>query len=161
MSGAIFCSQCGAQLVESNLQTTNKIHLTETREDIKSSAKPSQTPPAIASDAWISLYVLDSGQILPLADRNEFTLGRAAEDQPIVPDVDLSAYNALANGVSRLHAALKRVSDKIVLVDLGSSNGTFLNGNSLSPYSETPLAHGDVVHLGKLRIQVLFRQESQ
>ena len=100
--------------------------------------------------------MIESGQILPLADRTEFTLGRSAEGQPIVPDVDLSPYNAYANGVSRLHAVLKLIKDQIVLVDLGSSNGTYLNGNRLSPYVETSVAHGDVVYLGKLKMQLLI-----
>ena len=100
--------------------------------------------------------MIESGQILPLADRTEFTLGRSAEGQPIVPDVDLTPHNAYANGVSRLHAALKLVKNQIVIVDLGSSNGTYLNGTRLSPYIEVPVAHGDIVYLGKLRVQVLI-----
>jgi pSer/pThr/pTyr-binding forkhead associated (FHA) protein len=100
--------------------------------------------------------MIESGQILPLADRTEFTLGRSAEGQPIVPDVDLSPHNAYANGVSRLHAVLKLIQDHIVIMDLGSSNGTYLNGNRLQPYIETTIAHGDVIYLGKLKIQVLI-----
>jgi pSer/pThr/pTyr-binding forkhead associated (FHA) protein len=100
--------------------------------------------------------MIETGQILPLADRTEFTLGRSAEGQPIVPDVDLSPYNAYANGVSRLHAVIKLIEDQIVLVDLGSSNGTYLNGNRLLPYDETTVSHGDVVYLGKLKIQLLI-----
>ena len=100
--------------------------------------------------------MIDTGQILPLADRTEFTLGRSAEGQPIVPDVDLSAYNAYANGVSRLHAALKLVKNRVVLVDLGSSNGTYLYGTRLSPYIEMPVSHGDILYLGKLKMQILI-----
>jgi pSer/pThr/pTyr-binding forkhead associated (FHA) protein len=70
--------------------------------------------------------------------------------------VDLSPYNAYANGVSRLHAVIKLIEDQIVLVDLGSSNGTYLNGNRLLPYDETTVSHGDVVYLGKLKIQLLI-----
>ncbi len=76
--------------------------------------------------------MIETGQILPLADRTEFTLGRSAEGQPIVPDVDLSPHNAYANGVSRLHAVLKLIHDQIVIMDLGSSNGTYLNGSRLT-----------------------------
>ena len=100
--------------------------------------------------------MIESGQILPLADRTEFTLGRSAEGQPIVPDVDLSPYKAYANGVSRLHAVLKLILERFFIMDLGSSNGTYLNGSRLPPYVETPLAHGDVVFLGKLKMQVLI-----
>jgi hypothetical protein len=156
MSGAIYCSKCGAQLVEMGV-ATHKIHTAETRREVERTTGHVQTPPPpVSMQSWISLHIIESGQILPLADRTEFTLGRSAEGQPIVPDVDLSPYNAYANGVSRLHAAIKLIKNQVVIVDLGSSNGTFLNGTRLSPYTESPVSHGDVVYLGKLKIQVLI-----
>ena len=136
--------------------TTQKIQTAEARLIIESTSDRFQPPPQVPLQSRISLHIVENGQILPLADRTEFTLGRSAEEQPIVPDVDLSAYNAYANGVSRLHAAIKLVKNRIVLVDLGSSNGTYLNGNRLASYLETPVAHGDLIYLGKLKIQVLL-----
>jgi len=155
MSGAIYCSKCGAQLIDMTI-TTHKIHTTEARQEANRQPGPMAPAPARQFQSWISLNMIESGQILPLADRTEFTLGRSAEGQPIVPDVDLSPYNAYANGVSRLHAVIKLIKDQIVLVDLGSSNGTYLNGNRLSPYIEASVAHGDVVYLGKLKMQLLI-----
>ena len=135
---------------------THKIQTAETRADVEPTADRLQPPSATPLQSWISLNIIESGQILPLANRTEFTLGRSAEGQPIVPDVDLTSYNAYANGVSRLHAAIKLVNNRIVIVDLGSSNGTYLNGVRLSPYIETPVSHGDLIHLGKLKIQILL-----
>jgi pSer/pThr/pTyr-binding forkhead associated (FHA) protein len=109
------------------------------------------------SHSWISLKMVKSAQILHLADRTEFTLGRSAESQPIVPDVDLTPYDAYTHGVSRLHAVLKRLKDKVVIMDLGSSNGTYLNGNRLQPYVETRVVDQDIIHLGKLKVQLLIR----
>jgi pSer/pThr/pTyr-binding forkhead associated (FHA) protein len=100
---------------------------------------------------------MDSGKILPLASRNEFTLGRLSEGQPIMPDIDLTPYQAYASGVSRLHVVVKRESNRIIIMDLGSSNGTYLNGRRLTPHAEEALNHGDVIALGKLKIQVLLR----
>ena len=142
-------------MVDTHL-VTHKIHTAEARPDIESDTDRVKPPPKMPLQSWISLLIIESGQILPLAERTEFTLGRSAEGQPIIPDVDLTAYNAYANGVSRLHAAIKLVNNRIVVVDLGSSNGTYLNGTRLSPYMETPVAHGDLVYLGKLKIQVLI-----
>jgi hypothetical protein len=124
MTGAVFCSECGAQLVDMNL-ATHKIHTAETKLEAETEASHPSAPPQTVLQSWISLHMMESGQILPLADRTEFTLGRVAEGQPIVPDVDLTPFNAYANGVSRLHAALKLIKNQIVLVDLGSSNGTY------------------------------------
>lgn len=154
IEGAIFCSKCGAQFVDINI-STHKIHTSERRaaESITDKLKPA-TPAAV--QYWISLHLIESGQILPLSERMEYTLGRIAEGQPIVPDVDLSPYNAYANGVSRLHCAVKQVDKQVVIVDLGSSNGTYLNGTRLSPYTEMPVTDGDIVYLGKLKVQLLL-----
>ncbi len=135
---------------------THKINTAEAQMEAEHNTDPLPAPPAMPLQSWISLHIIDSGQILPLADRTEFTLGRSAEGQPIIPDVDLSPYNAYANGVSRLHAAIKLINNRIVVVDLGSSNGTYLNGIRLSPYIETPVSHGDLIYVGKLKIQILI-----
>jgi pSer/pThr/pTyr-binding forkhead associated (FHA) protein len=101
---------------------------------------------------------MESGKVLPLAGRTEFTLGRVTEGQPILPDVDLSSYEAYSQGVSRLHAAIKIVNQRILVVDLGSSNGTRVNGQKIVPNVDFPINHGDVVALGRLRIQVLLKR---
>jgi hypothetical protein len=154
ISGAIFCSKCGAQLIDTNI-ATHKINTAERQstEKITAGLKP---PPPTTLQSWLSLHIVETGQILPLADRTEFTLGRMAEGQPIVPDIDLSPYNAYANGVSRLHAAIKLVNNQVVMIDLGSSNGTYINGTRLSPYVEMPVADGDIAYIGKLKIQLLI-----
>ena len=74
-----------------------------------------------------------------------------------MPDIDLSPYQAYARGVSRLHAVLKRESSHVFLMDLGSANGTFVNGKRLNPNVDHSIANGDVIALGKLKIQVLLK----
>jgi len=108
-------------------------------------------------DAWASIHLVDSGQILPLSDRAEFTLGRVSESQPIMPDIDLTPYQAYASGVSRLHAVIKREHERVFVMDLGSSNGTYLNGKRLQPNTDQTISHGDMLSLGKLKIQVLLK----
>jgi pSer/pThr/pTyr-binding forkhead associated (FHA) protein len=114
-------------------------------------------PRAISDHAWGSLHLMDIGQILPLAEREEFTLGRISEGQPIMPDLDLSPYQAYANGVSRMHALLKRDGKRVILMDLGSANGTYVNGKRLTANVERLLSHGDVVALGKFKFQILIK----
>lgn len=156
-TGAIFCMECGAQLTDSNAVVTQTIR---TNAMHQSATEPvtAAPPRRIVTTTWLTLHLLDSGHLLPLADRNEFTLGRVAEGQPIMPDIDLSPYQAYSYGVSRLHAVLRRKSaTQVTIMDLGSSNGTYLNGQRLEPNKEYPLSHGDLLALGKLKIQVLFR----
>jgi pSer/pThr/pTyr-binding forkhead associated (FHA) protein len=159
IAGALFCSECGAQLVFTEHLSTQSIRRNPT--DALTPTQVAETPPTPATatnDAVVSLHLVDSGQILPLTGRSEFTLGRMTEGQPILPDVDLSPYEAYSQGVSRLHAALKIANDRVVIVDLGSSNGTRINGQKIVPNVDYPLNHGDMLALGKLKIQLLIRR---
>jgi DNA-binding winged helix-turn-helix (wHTH) protein len=54
--------------------------------------------------------------------------------------------------VSRRHAELVVQDGRVTIEDLGSRNGTFLNGTRLTGAS--PLAHGDEIRLGTLRLVV-------
>lgn len=157
LDGTIFCAECGSQLIGKDALTTQNIN-TDKFARINSAKSVNDSYQAFdGSDAWGSLHLLDTGQVLPLSTRNEFTLGRISEGQPIMPDIDLSAYQAYAAGVSRLHAVIKRVGDRLIFMDLGSANGTFINGKRLTPNVEQSLKHGDIVALGKLKIQILVK----
>lgn len=156
VAGAMFCAECGAQLDGVETLVTQAITDEQIASELsKRSLRPDldSTPP----NSWISLHLMDSGKILPLASRNEFTLGRLSEGQPIMPDIDLTPYQAYASGVSRLHAVVKRDADRVLVMDLGSSNGTYVNGRRINPHVEESLSHGDILALGKLKIQVLLR----
>jgi len=54
--------------------------------------------------------------------------------------------------VSRQHARLYVEEHRAFIEDLGSSNGTFINGKPIQ--GRTPLAHRDRLHLGKALIEV-------
>lgn len=153
LDGTVFCSDCGMQLTGIDPIVTQNIseEIVELTEDIKTAVFPKDL------DAWASIHLVDSGQILPLADRKEFTLGRISEAQPIMPDIDLTPYQAYASGVSRLHAVIKHEREKVYVMDLGSANGTYLNGKRLKPNTKQVLNHGNMLSLGKLKIQVLLK----
>ena len=159
VSGALFCSDCGTQLVFPESLSTQAIYRSQSDTTLGiSTRQPNFPAPAqTAVDALVSLLLLESGQIMPLTGRTEFTIGRVAEGQPILPDVDLSPYEAYAQGVSRLHAVLKIKPDAIVLMDLGSSNGSRVNGQKIPPNVDFILKHADVISLGKFKIQLLVR----
>ncbi|MFZ8315895.1 FHA domain-containing protein, partial [Staphylococcus aureus] len=54
--------------------------------------------------------------------------------------------------VSRAHAAITKIEDQHVLQDLGSSNGTFLNGLRLVTAHTFALRGGDVIEIGPARL---------
>jgi len=159
LAGAMYCVDCGAQLITKDGLTTQNISTAKFVESLKNTKKQDTYQKFDGQDAWGSIHLLDTGQVLPLSERNEFTLGRISEGQPIMPDIDLSPYQAYAGGVSRLHAVIKRSGQEIVFMDLGSANGTYVNGKRLQPNVEQTLKHGDVIALGKLKMQLLIKND--
>ncbi|MDR6720998.1 DUF6382 domain-containing protein [Paenibacillus sp. 2003] len=63
--------------------------------------------------------------------------------------VDMVQWVDTATGVSRAHVELSRNKSGYVIKDLGSVNGTILQGNILAPYKEYPLADGDTFTLAE------------
>jgi len=157
MTGALFCAECGSQLVGRDTLITQVIN-TDSFKPAAKRAGDDSFQPFDGNDAWGSLHILDTGQVLPLSVRSEFTLGRVSDGQPIMPDIDLSPFQAYGAGVSRLHAVIKKDSQGIVFMDLGSANGSYLNGKRLTPNVEQSVKHGDIVALGKMKLQILVKK---
>lgn len=70
-----------------------------------------------------------------LIEKEEFLIGRA-------PDCDL---RLLLAEISRHHCMLRVAPDEVLLVDLGSSNGTYLNGQRVR--SQATLRSGDEIQI--------------
>ena len=165
LPGALFCSECGARLISLDYLTTQSIKKGNTdnldqkfvEDQISLTDLPEEVLSKETGSADLVLYLIEAKQTLQLAGRNEYTLGRVAEGQPILPDVDLSPFDAYAQGVSRLHAALKINKNRVAIMDLGSSNGTRVNGQKIVPHVDYPINHNDQIALGKLRIQILIK----
>ncbi len=163
LTGALFCSECGAQLHEYDDWTTQSFSK-DTPDSVSNPVISSQpTKPKISMstdtippDEVVGLLVIDANRMIHLRGRSEYTLGRISDDQPIVPDVDLTEFEAYLQGVSRLHAALKIGEQRISIRDLGSSNGTRVNGQKIVPNIDYPLKHGDAIALGKMKIQIVI-----
>ncbi|MFZ5917686.1 MAG: FHA domain-containing protein [Chloroflexota bacterium] len=102
------------------------------------------------------IVIADIGHRLRLSFKPETLIGRQDAASDTFPDVDLTPYGAVEKGVSRRHARLLFDGSELRLEDIGSVNGTFLNGHRLVPYQSMPLENGDVVQLGMLVFQVFF-----
>ena len=71
----------------------------------------------------------------------------------------LGRYQILSElGQGAMGSALKLNQQRVFITDLGSSNGTRVNGQKIMPNIDYPLNHGDVIALGKFKIQVLIRK---
>jgi hypothetical protein len=90
---------------------------------------------------------------------SEMIVGRRSPDSVMIPDVDLSPYNADLKGVSRLHAGLRRHGQTVVITDMGSLNHTYVNEQRLHPHEVRVLHDRDEIRFGQLAMQVQFYRE--
>jgi hypothetical protein len=155
MAGTIFCSECGALVISRPEEYSQSIGQSGGMPERVRGEGLSQTRPPTISPVSKAVKILSTGQVLPLTGKQEFTLGRAGCSQPILPDIDLTPYGGYQNGVSRLHALVK-IKDKIVwVIDLGSANGTRVNGLAITAHEPVRIQIGDVITLGNFDIQII------
>jgi len=114
----------------------------------------SATATAEAAPATLTITVVSTGRPIPLSGSSEFVLGRLDATRGVFPDVDLTPDGGLEGGVSRRHARIQRQRTQFFIEDLGSANGTFLNGQRLTPYLPHPLHDKDELQVGRIRLLV-------
>jgi FHA domain/Domain of unknown function (DUF1707) len=107
------------------LQARNREELDELVRDLPPSGRLSRLTNAVSGLSELVGRVQNAWRAprlprlpLPADDRRRLTIGRA-------PDCDLLLGDPM---VSRHHAELQRIGSEWLLIDLGSSNGTRLNG---------------------------------
>ena len=86
-------------------------------------------------------------------------LGRQSDHMTDHPDLDLARFKAAEHGISRIHATLEFNETGVYLMDLGSRNGTFINGKALAAFDPCYLTHGDVLRFGKLTVTLALSTE--
>jgi hypothetical protein len=92
---------------------------------------------------------------MPVA-RSPMMLGRASEAESYYPDFDMTFYDE-GDYVSRRHARITRGRGGYFISDLGSSNGTTLNGQELLPNRAYRLRNGDRFQVGLVVVQFLLQ----
>jgi class 3 adenylate cyclase len=89
----------------------------------------------------VAIVGVDDERRIPI--EGELTLGRTEEAGLVIDDPE----------ISRTHAVITQTAEGIEIRDLSSLNGTWVNGERIN--TPTALAPGDVVKIGKTRIEVL------
>jgi hypothetical protein len=146
--GINFCEICGYNFVT---QTSGQFL-----------QQVAQTPPAPVNTAPLRGFTLlvavdatlrdaTSPEAPPSAEPFMYTIdkpanliGRKSEARAIFPDISLDSDTA----VSHRHGIISPTPDGLVYRDLGSSNGTRLNGTEVTPLADIPLQAGDRLTLG-------------
>ncbi len=102
-----------------------------------------EVPPSIVVLMGPPGYV---GRQFPLIEA-EMIIGRSVESQIFIDD----------KSVSRSHAKLNIVGSEVVVLDLGSSNKTIINGQVLAPMTAYKLKNNDQVKTGNVIFKFLER----
>lgn len=115
-------------------------------------APPTTAPPS--SDGVATLTLIHGREILavlrcPVKQVGERTIGRS----PVLCDQVVEN-----NTVSRCHARLlwEPQSERWCIEDLGSKNGTYVNGEAVQAYLPVPLRQGTRLVLGGLELTVVL-----
>lgn len=93
-----------------------------------------------------SLLHVQTGTTIELPNLTVIHLGKPNDQIP--PDIDVSGFPE-SEIVSRVHADFRVEAGVYYLEDMGSSNGTYVNHNPLSPGNRHRLRPGDRISLGK------------
>jgi hypothetical protein len=170
VANTIFCVECGLYLLEKEALGTDPLETVHVRwmgetdhplvgdvdlpnpEPLTVRLRVGTLRPSLAGSNGKG----DQVRELEVTLTKPIRLGRIDPAQDIYPEVDLTTDLALEQGVSREHACIFRRGSGVEVEDLGSTNGTLLNGQRLDPYIPEILKDGDQLQLGKLLIEVSF-----
>jgi hypothetical protein len=110
----------------------------------------------IGADGRIKLHVVGMPAPVEVQLKPAIILGRADKDNASEMNVDLTLFGAAEQGVSRQHAVLELINKTVMLTDLGSTNGTFLNDQRVMPQQRRVVRDNDEIRLGKLIMHIYF-----
>lgn len=119
---------------------------------------PAQRQDVLEQNGNIVLQFLPSGLCVMLSLAQPTVLGRRTGDLALdgYDLVDLTTFGGYRHGVSRAHCVLERQGSALMVTDLGSRNGTYLNDLRLIPHRPQQVVHNDRLILGTLHTVVAF-----
>jgi hypothetical protein len=154
---AVFCVYCQAPLSPFSVSDKTTDHLPIDTKVFASDALGGDAgaPP---TEGIIFLHP-ESGQQTSVEHAAEFILGRKVDEQS-ENLIDLTPFGAYESGVSRLHAFVQKTETGYSMIDLDSTNGTWIDNEKLPPRKAFRVASGSSIRLGKLQLVALFVQST-
>ncbi len=152
--GVLFCEECGQPLA-------GQADGTETTRLDPEGPGTFQTrmtwgTARFGEGSSVLIRLRDVAEPIVIEPAEEMIIGRADPGALETPTIDLAPYGAAELGVSRRHGIMRRGEDTLTLIDLGSTNGTFLNGHRLIPHQPRVLRDGDEIRMGHLVFNIFF-----
>jgi len=152
----VVCKYCGASLDEyptsAAVTTRNTGSNMNLLENIGESPRKTLIP-----DDGIAIYISGNTQPVFISSGKQFVIGRKMEEDVSESILDLSEFGGFNMGISRRHVTIRRTEAGYEIIDLSSTNGTWLNDERLIPNKPYPLASGSQLRVGRMRFHVLYR----
>jgi CRP-like cAMP-binding protein len=138
------------RLREANVQIEKLMHAsTEMFNLTEAASKPKLKKEA--QDVKAYLVSTMSGKTFPIT-RSESYVGRVDRVTGAVPDIDLSDEDP-KRFISRRHAKIVKEDEEFLLVEeIGTVNGTFLNNQRLATGTPVPLKNGDTLTFANITL---------
>lgn len=134
-----------AQLARQALQMSGPAHA------------PDPAKSRFTADMRLFLEAIEEAERVEVAvQAGDMVIGRSDDAASYTPEIDLAPLSAYRLGVSRRHALLRHEEDALWLFDLGSRNGTLVNGVAIGRETPCRLHHGDEIAMANLRVRVVF-----
>ena len=150
---ALVCRHCGALLEKFTAEAGGTTRNAEGGEPCPEEIRERPAGEYMVPPNGIAIFMGDSSSPAFFSAEKEFIIGRKVEatSENILDFSNLGGYLL---GLSRRHARIRRIDSGYEIVDLASTNGTWLNGERLPPLTEYLLHDGDHLRVGKLDIIV-------
>jgi CheY-like chemotaxis protein len=129
----------------------DKVHNTDAFMPVRATGPLNEPLPWV-----IELRVVGTATTIQVQVNENMLIGRGDPQNDIRPAVDLGPHGGQSKGVSRKHAVILVKDNRINIKDMGSVNGTRLNGSFLAPDHEYRLRHNDEIEIGQIKLQVRF-----
>ncbi|HEV2235774.1 MAG TPA: FHA domain-containing protein [Ktedonobacterales bacterium] len=146
-----FCLHCGQRLGDAGGDAAEPGYVSQTDPDdawmVSRPGAPVEGPPGMAPGAslavlgWLAVAPRDGESGVPAEyalDGHEVVIGRAPTCDIVLTDDQIA---------SRRHSVLRYTGDRFAVADLGSSNGTYVNGVEI--HGDVALADGDHITVGE------------
>jgi hypothetical protein len=150
--GVLYCEECVRMLASSVTINTKQLAPEECITLLRTRSGTS----TFAQDSYLVVHIQGAVEPLVLQVISDLIFGRKSRNVNQEPDVDLTPFHALEKGVSHVHTLIEYHEQSLLLTDLDSRNGTYLNGERLTPHNKYILHDGDEIRMGKLTVHTYF-----
>ena len=157
---AVVCIHCGASF-EHQSESAATTRNAELPDMAPAKIAPSSIDDKLIPEDGVAIYVAGSAKPVYLRFDKELVLGRKVEEPSEGNLLDLSELGGYAMGISRRHAMIRRGEAGYELIDLASTNGSWLNEQRLSPNKPYPLASGSQLRFGRMQLLILYNPKKK